>query len=226
MALSVPQKQALQAEIDELRRQSSKQCLVLEGSDVIFLGQETTFQVFQRLAWHNWGLQIFRYDIWISHPLRNGAIIAKFLQRDDGSAFQQMLANPKGFGVLHVTAKLHLVSKWDKKLNRFAKEIERNGDIEVPRFSPISGKLEFYLNGQVKVVSDPSDLIPLMSPLTRARFKDGGKWGEETTLSQEYEYDGTHWVLWRTDVQLKYNEDDGWHICIIDFSELLCASLV
>ena len=49
--------------------------------------------------------------------------------------------------------------------------MERAGDIDAPWFSPVSGKLEFYFNGRVKVVSEPGQLFSLMRPSTKDRIR-------------------------------------------------------
>jgi hypothetical protein len=77
-----------------------------------------------------------------AHPVQTGkALLAKFGSVFKG--FQQILdRRPEYLGLPEIHAKLHLVSKTDKRMDFVTKQMKKQGEILDFRFDPVSGKLK------------------------------------------------------------------------------------
>ena len=85
---------SLQEDVFDIRRQITKNCLVLSGKDVQILQDETAFDTLRRLAWVNWHVDVPRLHVRRSHAFGKKRLIAEFLQCDEGSHWQKIRSFP------------------------------------------------------------------------------------------------------------------------------------
>ncbi len=163
----------LENNVCDLQVMNSKRCIVFRGPDVRPIYGECPWQTLQRLVWTNWGINLFRYDVAVSHWLGGGkSMIAEFLQRDQGSSFDRILRQPRGFGVVRVFATLRLTSR-QKRLKFLARMMARGGDIRNSYICHVSGKLQVQSSDRSwRSISDPGQLFPLMSASVLEKVKE------------------------------------------------------
>ena len=168
--------QGLRRRLDDVQRQSSKDCIVFSGPALStrFPGELAT-DMLMRVVRRHWGAELKPNELKAVHFLHGGKrIIAKFLDCKELSNFARILNNrPSIVGGKKIFAGLHLASANDKQLAFIARKMKQSAQIKNFRWG-FSGRLQIlFSDGKSKTYDREEELRALASPETLALMTPG-----------------------------------------------------